>query len=340
MEPNFPIKDVRLFPAFVQSGTLNHDGKGYPYHRYLKRAFPKKFDFRGANDVGKTSTFASRKGNLPLDDDLQPTERLPRCIYVNPLKQVALNCVSLSGPGLIDITQRGIYQQKTEANIMSVMAADGETPAEKLEEIDNIGRVLKMAAPEFRASFGVENNILCPNTGLDIARITKKEVVLAHETIEQGRLLRFHLGDAVPIGLKVTPMMTVRTVKIIQDSGVYDYLMLSNTIPWLELPDLIDWKKLFGSEISPLNNRGFKQPGGLSGWPLLPIVEMWIREARAYGITMIIIAGGGILYPDDINRLDLAGADAYSIGSVTFLRPWNVQPIIQRIHQIHARRMK
>jgi dihydroorotate dehydrogenase len=133
-------------------------------------------------------------------------------------------------------------------------------------------------------------------------------------------------------------MTPIKAVKLIQESGVFDSITCSNTIPWGEMPEKIHWRWISPSGISPLKKRGFKQDGGLSGKWLLPIVETWIKEARADGITMPITGGGGILCPDDVDRMFFAGVNAIAIGSVAFLRWWNVKPCIDRAYRLAERR--
>ena len=110
-----------------------------------------------------------------------------------------------------------------------------------------------------------------------------------------------------------------------------DAICVSNTIPWGKLPERINWKKLFGSEISPLAEFG---GGGLSGKPLLPLVAEWVRKARLCDVKKPINAGGGILSPDDLVPLRLAGASSVFIGSVATLRPWRVKKIIKKAYQL------
>ncbi len=110
-------------------------------------------------------------------------------------------------------------------------------------------------------------------------------------------------------------------------------IICSNTIPWGQLPDQIDWKGLFGSPTSPLADLG---GGGLSGAPLLPIVAAWITEARTMGVTVPIVGGGGILSAGDVDVMHKAGATAIELGSVSILRPWRVASIIRRAHEVFA----
>jgi dihydroorotate dehydrogenase (NAD+) catalytic subunit len=320
------LRGVDFGPVSVASGTLNNFGEGWPYHRYLKKIFPSKFDFTGATLVSKTATLASRKGNMPLDDEFQPTERFPRCIYGNPLKGIAVNAVGLSNPGINALLKTREWQNSTEVKFISFMAADGLTLVQRLDETSGFAKHMQKYAKNFKARFGIQLNISCPNTDHD-------PKVLSHEALEHGYILRSMLGD-IPLDLKINAMTPIAAISEIQRENVFDSLTCSNTIPWGKMPEHINWKKLFGSEISPLRKRGLQQDGGLSGWPLLTIVETWIEEARSAGISIPITAGGGILCADDVDRMYYAGANAIAIGSAAFLRPWNVQPIIQRAHHI------
>ncbi|MEK7078406.1 MAG: hypothetical protein AAB911_02450, partial [Patescibacteria group bacterium] len=111
----------------------------------------------------------------------------------------------------------------------------------------------------------------------------------------------------------------------IANHSACDAICISNTIPWGQLPDRIDWEGLFGSKISPLAHLG---GGGLSGKPLLPLVIDWITKARRVGLRKHINAGGGILSIKDGMKVFMAGADSISLGSIAFLRPWRVEGII------------
>ena len=96
----------------------------------------------------------------------------------------------------------------------------------------------------------------------------------------------------------------------------------------------IDWEKEFG-EKSPLEDKGYdSKGGGLSGKILKYYVLKFIKELRRQGITKLIIGGGGILHPDDVNEYKEAGADSVFIGSVFMLRFWRVGSIIKRAQNI------
>jgi len=324
------LRGLRFNPIFGASGTLGNFNEGYAYHAYLKKLFPESFDLTGATFVSKTTTDAPREGNMPLDEHFQPREFLPKCIYANPFKGIALNTVGLSNPGINALLATEKWQRMTQPFFISFAPADGKNLQERLEETIAFANLIKKNEKFFKAKFGIQINISCPNMNHDLALFIK-------EATELGYVLRSILGE-IPIDLKINAMTKLQAIKAIQKERAYDSITCSNTIPFGEMPEWINWKKLFGSDVSPLIKRGFKQPGGLSGKPLLPIVERWIKEARDGGIKIPLIAGGGILCPDDVILLKNAGASAIAIGSAAFLRPWNVQAIIQQANSISWRR--
>src|SRR6056297_590629 len=93
------LRGVNFGNVFAASGSLNFFGEGYWFHRFLKILFPGMFDFSGATFIAKTTPYDLNPGNMPLNEELQPQERKPKCIWVAPVKKIALNSVGLSSPG-------------------------------------------------------------------------------------------------------------------------------------------------------------------------------------------------------------------------------------------------
>ena len=62
--------------------------------------------------------------------------------------------------------------------------------------------------------------------------------------------------------------------------------------------------------------------GSLSGPAIKPIGLRVIAELRDHGITLPIIASAGIRSPADCREFFAAGADAVSLGSAVWLKPW------------------
>jgi dihydroorotate dehydrogenase len=318
------LRGVDFGSALIASGALNFFGNGYPFHRLFKLLFPNGFDFSGGTFVAKTTTLGPRPGNMPLKTNLQPREILPRCIVVNFRRGIVLNAVGLSGPGVIALLQSGRWQRRRKPFFISFMSV-GQSKETRLDEIAVFAVLLEKELHNFQTNFGLQINISCPNTNHNPAE-------LAEEATEYLKIVR-SLG--IPIDLKINVMTPIETVRLICQKDLMDSLTISNTIPWGQIPKEINWMELFGTDKSPLAQFG---GGGLSGVPLLPIVGKWVDEARRAGIDIPIIAGGGILAPDDVDYLFDCGASAIALGSVAILRPWRVRAIIDRANEITGRR--
>jgi len=145
------------------------------------------------------------------------------------------------------------------------------------------------------------------------------------QTIMGTQEARYHAG------IKLNILTKPESALAISNCGYCDFLSVSNTIPWGQLADRIDWRKLFGTDISPLKKYG---GGGLSSWPLLPHVVKWILDARRIGVKKPIKAGGGINCPDDVDLVCHAGGSAAEIGSVIPLRSWRIEKIIRRANSL------
>jgi dihydroorotate dehydrogenase (NAD+) catalytic subunit len=314
------LRGINFGNVFVASGTLNFFGEGWRHHKIFKMLFG--LSFNGATFVSKTTTLNYREGNLDLNINLQPQLLFPDCIRVRPVKGVVLNSVGLSGPGAEHLFAHELWQKRTESFFISFMAVDA-TKKERVREAKEFAEILARELPSFSAKVGLELNISCPNTAHETLK-------LVDDAVDQ---LKAFANLGIPVILKINALTSVDAVIQIADSGLCDAITVSNTIPWGQLPEKIDWQEIFGSTESPLKHLG---GGGLSGYPLLPIVARWISEAREKGVTIPIIGGGGILKKDDVDFLHRCGADAIAIGSVAILRPWRVQGIIKRAKQIYG----
>ncbi len=325
------LRGIEFGNVLGASGAQGFFGEGYLHHRLLGPFGPK---FDGCTFVAKTTTLNGRKGNMPMQEDgITPREFMPRCIFPNFLrvknipisigmflKGLMLNAVGLSGPGAEFLLETGRWQDLTETFFLSVMSV-AQTAGERILEIRSFVKKLVQYLPEFKARVGLQINISCPNVGLNI-----DELVYETET-----MLDFASELDVPLMPKFNILTPVTVAKQIAEHPSCDALCISNTIPWGKLPERINWKELFGTDVSPLAEFG---GGGLSGWPLLPLVEEWVREARKIGITMPINAGGGILAPRDVNALMRAGASSVFLGSIASLRPWRVRATIRYANQL------
>lgn len=306
------LKGVNFGKCFISAGTLNFFGEGWRMPHKFYELLP-GFNFTGTTFISKTTTIDAREGNMRLKEDLQPKELFPRCIKAYPSKKIMLNAVGLSGPGAEHLFRLGKWQAKKEPFFISFMAVNG-TKEERWNEMRRFICLTKNHLPYFNAKIGLEINFSCPNAGHD----TEKLINEAADLLTIARELN------LPLIAKVNALINPLLIKNLVLRGLCDAISVSNTIPYGQLPDDIDWEDLFGKE-SPLKKYG---GGGLSGQPLLPITASWITKARHAGIAIPIIGGGGILSEEDVDLIKAAGANAMSISSVAILRPWKVADII------------
>lgn len=284
------------------------------------------YDWDGATFISKTTTLGARPGNMSLRSDLQPKKFRPSCIYVDWLKGIALNDVSLSGPGAVALLNLNIWQNFLKPFLISFMSV-AETAEDRLKETITFCSIINRIRHRFKTRFGLEFNDSCPNAGHD-------PQLLIAEAAKKLQAARQILPD-VPMCWKINALTSPWEAKKIVDTGYCDAVSVSNSIPWLEnaawtgRPSMqINWLKLFGDTISPLQHRGYGK-GGLSGWPLLNLVVEWVAVAREIGLTIPIKAEGGIQKKDDIRRLAVAGANAIGLGCVSFFRPWRLKGLIE-----------
>ncbi len=309
------LKNIDFGKVTGASGVQNFFGEGYWFHRYLK---PFGLDFSGATFVAKTTTLHPRIGNMPLNDDYAPKERVPPCVFVRPWKGIALNSVGLSGPGAQALFETNRWQERRNPFFISFMSV-AETPHERTEELRDFVDLFFRYLPEFHAPVGLQINYSCPNVGLHTEMLVNE--------VSEGLTIASALG--IPLMPKFNVVLPVRVALKVSRHEACDAICVSNTIPWGQLPDRIDWKGLFGSLTSPLAHLG---GGGLSGKPLLPLLLEWLEDARVAGIKKPINAGGGILSFQDARSVFHYGASSIFLGSIAFLRPWRVNGIIRNIN--------
>lgn len=317
------IGGINFGSVFIASGASNFFGEGWKHHSVFKAVFGKNFSFSGATFVAKTTTLEYRKGNLELNENLQPISLFPGCVRVNPFKQVVLNSVGLSGPGAEHLFARGLWQKRKEPFLISFMAV-ATTKEGRINEVEEFRKILSRELPNFSTRIGLELNISCPN-------VAHNPSDLVNDAMDQ---LQVFVGAGIPVVLKVNVLTPPKILAQIANSGMCDAITVSNTIPWGQLPERIDWKGIFGSLESPLKHLG---GGGLSGYPLLPIVADWISNVRKAGVSIPIIGGGGILKTADVSLLHKSGASGVMVGSVAILRPWRVAGIIKEANKIFWR---
>ena len=327
------LRGVNYGPVLDASGVRNFHKRGYPYH-YLFSLFGLRF--RGSSFVTKTTTLLAREGNMPLrDDGVTPKELIPRCIIRKEKQKVVLNAVSLSGKGLEFYINAGWWQKFTEPFQISVMSL-APTAEGRRAELGGIFSRLAAAKrfERFRADWGVQVNLSCPNGGLD-------PNALVEEAIPVLGLAEKELPESVSVTLKFGPEVHPESMVRVSKHPRLDALCVFNTLPfgkqptWIRKSNPVDWKGLFGTDDpkeSPIAKRFPGFAGGLSGAPLRPFLCEWLERVRLLGVTIPIIAGGGLLSGEDAGFAFDAGADAVSFGSIAMLAPTKVASAIRGAH--------
>jgi len=311
------LRGIEFGHVLDASGARGWFGEGHSFHRFI----PFGLHFDGSTFVAKTTTLEARRGNAILrSDGLTPRVVGQRCVAVNWRKGIVLNAFGLPGPGFRALLDTGSWQQRRSPFFLSFMAIK-ESPEESLSEVRTFVEILKETLPSFSAPIGLQVNFSCPN----VRHLEHVEIFRKHLDIYQS------LG--IPIMPKISATLSIDAALAIEEHPACDAICVSNSIPWGELPDRIDWRKLFGNE-SPLKEFG---GGGLSGAPLLPIVAAWVREARAAGFRKPINAGGGILGIKDVEVLLNAGATSVFVGSIAMLRGWRLHRTIRHANQVFAK---
>jgi dihydroorotate dehydrogenase len=296
------------------SGARGWFGEGHSFHHFV----PVGLDFAGSTFVAKTTTLQARRGNAVLArDGLTPRVLGQRCVKVNWRKGAVLNAFGLSGPGAQALFDTGRWQQRREPFFLSFMAIE-QSAAGSLEEVRAFIRLLRQQLPRFSAKIGLQVNFSCPNVHPG-----------DHITNFRSHLDEYQALE-IPIVPKISATLPVEAALAIADHPACDAICVSNSIPWGELSDRIDWRLLFGDE-SPLKDLG---GGGLSGAPLLPIVADWVRNARSQGLRVPVNAGGGILKPADVDVLVRAGATSVFVGSIAMLRGWRLHRTISHANDL------
>ena len=315
------LRGINFRPVANAAGAQGFFGEGYWYHPWAKWI---GLTFRNCGFVAKTTTFDPRRGNMLLQaDEMTPQDKFPMCIVVKPIQGVALNAVGLSGPGALALLSDGRWQRRTDDPFFLSFMAVQKTPGDRLDELKGFVQLLKQHRGSFRTQIGLELNVSCPNTGLS------PELLVS----EVGQALDTAAELDIPLQPKFNVLVSAQTVCDIARHSACDAVTMSNTIPWGKLSHRIDWKRLFGSDTSPLTRFG---GGGLSGWPLLPIVCEKIGQMRDCGLRKPIWACGGIDSARAVKQAHQAGASGVQFATASMIRPWQTPRIIAKANKLFS----
>lgn len=323
------LRGIEFGSAWVGSGGVGFfSGGEYWFHPYYRKIFGKRFCPERLTFVAKTATLNPRRGkkfgeegNMKLaDDGVSPKQRRPDCISATPLGFMGgylLNAVGLSNMGIRWLLQQKEWQGRNEPFFISFMpVSHGE---DMLQETSAFARILRQELPCFRSPVGLQVNLSCPNARADLGKVAQNAFVMLDVLSELN----------IPLALKFSILTPPEVIYEISRHPACDALVCFNTIPYGK-HERIAWRKLFPFG-SPLAKYG---SGGLSGKPLLPLVCERIRGLRGLGIIKPINASGGILHPRDVDWVKKAGADGISLATALVQRPWRIQSIVERAHNI------
>lgn len=261
---------------------------------------------------------------MPLKDDGDtPQEKLPRSILIT-LRGILLGCianaVSLSGPGAIPLLKQRVWQQFTRPFVLSFMPV-GKKREQRMSECLGLRNLLERYMSDSRSQFALQINFGCPNAELCLESL-RNEIV---------DMLQIFATLNIPLICNFSAPVPAELLLKLQRTGLCHAFWLGNTIPY-DFNGL--GQKVFGHKESPLlaRNLPIKSAGGISGLVCLRYTLSTIRQARALGVTIPIIAGNGIQSPLGVWRAWRAGADAIAIGTIALIRPFMMMPTIITAH--------
>jgi len=302
------LNGIEFGRVFNASGARGFFGETNRFQWQNEQPEP---DWTGSSFVAKTTTLLSRAGNMPFKSDgLTAQESQPRCMVVRADQQIVLNSVGLSGPGCKQLLNDGRFQARQEPFSLSFMSV-AASMEERLQELNQFIQILGPALANFQAPVALQINFSCPNVGLHFKEL-EAEVT---QSLDQAA------GLNIPLIPKFNLLFPQQSIRKISQHPACSALCVTNTIPWGQRPEAINWTALFGQTTSPLADLG---GGGLSGAPLLPLLLEWLRQSD---LEKPVLAGGGILSLVDAERVFQAGAAAISLGVISILQPQEVKKI-------------
>ena len=310
------LRGIEFGNVLGASGVQGFFGEGYWFHSPWKLL---GMNLKDMAFVAKTATFHHRTGNMALTADYRPRDFLPSCVVAKPMQGLMLNSVGLSNPGIVELLNTFKWQSHPKPFWISLMSV-ADTKEARLDELKRCIIALELCKPHFKAPFGLQINLSCPNTTHDPHKLIGETVAIleAASKLDVPLMPKFSIASA-----PITAIMELDQLPFC------DAICVSNTIPfgWSG----INWETTWGSKVSPLIHLG---GGGLSGTALSPLVCRWIKRLRDHGFTKHINGGGGILSRDDVMRYHQAGANSIFLGSVVALRPWRVRGIIKYANEL------
>lgn len=287
------LGDIVLRNRLVTSSSLLgygvDNGGLVPYGMSPVSRFVPLADFGAVTT--RTLTVAPREGHFTTKDDWAPRE-LPGLLrrYGTVLRGTDagfLNAFGWCNVG-IDAYLRDYYPRTRDQ--WTIISLGGFSAEEFVTLVDRVNAAVP--AGDIAA---VELNVSCHNVNFDFSTI-----------------LQAVLDEAVPrshhpVILKLSPD--------------HDYLRHAEQAARAGVAGLTAINTVKALRLDPRTGRPWlaNRYGGLSGRAIKPIGLRVVAELRDAGVTLPIIATGGIRTADDCREYFWAGADAVSLGSATWL---------------------
>ncbi|HEY3059746.1 MAG TPA: dihydroorotate dehydrogenase, partial [Chloroflexota bacterium] len=289
------LNGVRLRNRVVTSSSLLGYGARRTWKPYGLSPFAQWVPLERFGAVTtRTLSLEPREGHFTLREDW-PIRQWPRLLrlYDKALQRVDsgwLNAFGWSNVG-IEAYFRDYFPKTQLLNrIVSVGGFSAEEFIALVDVVNARAGLGEIAAIEF--------NVSCHNVNFDFEQIVERV-----------------FAEAVPRSKH--PVL----VKLSPD---YDYLAHARLAERYGVAGLVAINTVKGLRLDPetgaplLKNRF----GGLSGRAIKPIGLRVVAELRDAGITLPIVATGGIRTFDDCREYFWAGADAVSLGSEVWLAPY------------------
>ncbi|MGH3800732.1 MAG: dihydroorotate dehydrogenase, partial [Pseudonocardiaceae bacterium] len=316
------LGDIRLRNRLVTSSSLL--GYGVPDSGLVPYGMSPISRFVPLERFGavttRTLTVQPRDGHFTNRTDW-PLRALPSLLrrYATVLRRADAGWVNAFGwcnVG-IDAYLRDYYPRTRDQN--TIISVGGFAAEEFVCLVDTVNAAVptgEIAAVEF--------NVSCPNVDHDFEPILDGVLTDAvprsnHPVILKLSPDRDYIGHARRAGAAgvsaLTAINTVRALRLDPRTGQ----------PWLA-----------------------NRYGGLSGRAVKPIGLRVVAELRDAGVTLPVIATGGIRTFDDCREYFWAGADAVSLGSASWLasypgyllsplRGWQIRSILRRIELVSGK---
>lgn len=314
--------DISIFGrVFGAAGVQGFFGEGYPHYNIPFR----KPNFEGMTLVSKTLTLRPREGNVKKKSGI--LEYLfPSWVKVNFFSGHIINAMGLPNLGVEALLKSGRLQKLKKPLFISIMAVEN-TLEKRLDELRRITDAIGEHKNDFSAEIGVQINRSCPNLHHEVSDNIRDIVEESSRGLQIASVLGVTLTEKYAVDTA-----PVKAIRELQSNPNCHGICVSNTIKfgWKG----IDWKKVWGSDNSPLANLG---GGGLSGPELLPHVIRWIKELRNLGFKKHINGGGGIWCREDVEKYRDAGADSIFVGTVATYHPRRVAKIINHANNLEWR---